>query len=358
MEEDYAVDTQVYFESSDTRLGLLLNASPSVALDWSGLWIPLSINRTTNMGNMRLVFQSPLFVPSTGLESNGTKIYLDTSILYSSSSEILYAYSLVDIALGIGNFAHYVTIRYNIQMRARDGRHSSSGTGCHEETSATVCYNKCIKTRLIERCQCIPFSVRTGITYDGNLPYCTQADYDTCDAGKITESDRSSCIKKCKAVCEYIAYNWKIDHELFAPATPNTTEIVIEAYPVFSPFAEILWVSKSTPEQFLSQAGGLVGGYLGLSGFSILAFIITCFELLRKFFKDRRRKGRENRQEFQLSDGIRSVSDKVSGLDLQKILAKLDSMQAEIGAMKTEFRSEMARLEGRIKGSSKRYGRW
>lgn len=53
--------------------------------------------------------------------------------------------------------------------------------------------------------------------------------------------------------------------------------------PAFNTFAEFSWISKHTPEQFASQIGGIVNLYLGSSGLSVVALVITLVGKIKKW---------------------------------------------------------------------------
>lgn len=272
-------------QTNSTCLEALLRPTVPTILAPNCIWVPLPFSDRPKIKEYRFQLSkaSPLFeklwYPTGGSEAKRFYLYPDPGIQYLTSMDTDYS-SYIYQTLLIPTVAHRITVRYSVQMRAKENRPGESG--CYRGTSATVCLARCTKRYLIDKCKCVLFTIRNGLEYPPGTPYCSGAMLNACGDTSIPDEIQDGCLKRCKAACEYTAYTWQIDYDTGQPSMPNTTELFLRLIPTFNTFAEFTWTLKSTPEQFLSQIGGIVNFYLGFSGLSIFAFIVAVIGVVQR----------------------------------------------------------------------------
>lgn len=232
--------------------------------------------------------------------SSDFKIFPSPSVLYSpvEDKDAIYATSL-DVKRN-KNESEHVFINYFINQRLvakKPGDHSS----CSNESYVEVCMAKELLSVAIRDCHCVPFTFRM-LQEDDNtsLPYCNSTHYESC-AQKVRRDHFEQIEQTCNKKCSYTFYAWdsrpSVKYNEFNATTP---QYFISFGPSKSPFVEFGFEPKFTSEQFISQVGGVVNLYLGISGLTLFAFVILCFDQSRhwkKYRKETIRAKRERKRE-------------------------------------------------------------
>lgn len=183
----------------------------------------------------------------------------------------------------------YVDITYSITSAVVQRR---EGVPCSPEPNRVKCMAVVQAKVAIEKCGCQPFSYRYYMAKKiSSIPYCGIEAYRSCIAALQRALNRSQ--DACNNVCEYVVYSWKVESSLVGTETdPDDKNLYFRLgfYPIAKPYIEFSVVTKTTPEMFVSQIGGLVNLYLGVDGLSICAGLILLWDYARK----RRNSGQQN----------------------------------------------------------------
>lgn len=286
IEMDRVNDFSTGAPTNRTCRNLLLDSTVPVIIDKNALWLALpALDRPSWK---EYVFRSPTNRSAVsdwtwlahGDELKLFWLYPDVSIQYVLNTDTTYSSYLLQTPFGQKGSTHKITIKYDVQMRTRETR--SSSLTCDKGTSAAACFTKCTKQYTIDQCGCVPFTVKKGLADDSDLPYCNPAIYASCNGSSITAEERKACRNKCKVACEYTSYGWQIGHVTSENKYANVSELRLIIIPMFNTFVDFSWTYKNTPEQFLSQIGGILNFYLGFSGLSLFAFIIMCIDVIKR----------------------------------------------------------------------------
>lgn len=248
-----------------------------------GAAVPLPPTKLPKPKDYQFRFKPGSFFGRSARGKGDITFFAEPSIQYGTRLNPLIPSYIYEIPLDAPEQSFYVSIKYSVQIRAKETR---LGEPCQDEVSPSVCIKKCTLYWIIEHCGCVPFSMAKGLALpDPNPPYCTVNAYDRCTALSTCHlTGRADyCLAKCKAVCQYTSYNWHINHRLVQPSHPNETELTIAVYPIFHSFPQFSWTHKSTVEQFISQMGGIVNLYLGVSGVTFVALAVAFIDFLSRF---------------------------------------------------------------------------
>lgn len=138
---------------------------------------------------------------------------------------------------------------------------------------------------MVKYCKCVPFPYRRLLESNFTLPYCNISNYAVCQASvsKRLPDKKEKCNKKW----EYEFYKWS-DYYLANEDGSSNLTFGIEFAALDAPYVGFTIQMHDTPEKFLSQVGGLVNFYLGVSGLSVCAFVIHCCERYKKWRSGKR----------------------------------------------------------------------
>lgn len=310
-----------------------------------------------------------IWTPAPKSKLRGFEIYADTAIQYQTSATDVPVMPLFTTPheLTKKGTISTATITYSVHMRARETRLNKL---CHKEISPAVCLAKCTKSWMVDTCHCIPFSFYKGISISKpHLPYCTESMYLACNPESFKSAPREPCMKKCKDACEYTSYNWQVSHDV-SIGDPDALTFELILQPIFTPFSEFTWTVKATPEQFLSQAGGLLNFYLGLSGLSIFTFVVSLIDVVKKYFYARKLRNMKKNEAvvawewkqqsfavgntgsgnfFDIEMGTGTAGNRSKIDDEKRILEKVD---LKIAKLREEMEMELGKMKMRVQAYS------
>lgn len=267
------------------------------------------------------------------------RVWPDDTIIYASAYLYDALYQTDQADWGKVN-REIVGLSYAIDARVIEGR---PGIKCdRSEHSITYCIVERQVRVAMAQCGCIPVFYRF-IDDQSDLPFCDQDAYEECtDILQDTLKDHQ---QECSAKCKYTFYKWK---QFATTVAIDMRHMVFEVS--MSPSQTALHVEftltiKSTWEQFLSQIGGLVNLFLGISGLSVCAFLAFCLELAKKWRQSKKngdlpaeaetRKHGHRFSNFGIAD---SELTETVRRDIERILEKRltqieSSLDAKIGTM-------------------------
>lgn len=183
-----------------------------------------------------------------------------------------------------------IMLSYSATLRIVESRSTEE---CSPERSMALCIAKRQTKTAMDRCGCVPFSYRhVGGDNISSLPYCNTSAYLSCEALEKTFRITNAV---CNKACEQTFYSWVSDDttaldEPPPDAAPNsrTFRVQIDNGQPNVPFVEITLTERDSLERFISQVGGIINLYLGVSGITICGFIITCMSYMRKTYPARK----------------------------------------------------------------------
>lgn len=211
------------------------------------------------------------------------EVYPTPAALYSVVTPKDAVYSTNQTALQGWESVHLI---YDIDSRLIAKR---SGESCSNETSTDLCVARKQVKAAVEECKCIPLRFRSLVQVSSNqsLPYCNGHIYITCQERlkrRLNEA-QAQCARNNK--CEYTFYAWQPPRAAIQWGEPDhvDTPFTLTLGASRKPFIEFSSEEKFTPEQFLSQVGGLLNFYLGVSGLTLFALLIVLIEQVKRWYK-------------------------------------------------------------------------
>lgn len=315
----------------------LLNASVPITFELEGMWFPLPqthvpMSREYKFAALKNASHS-LWNPSD-TNRKPFVVIADTGGQYANKLDVMPSQLC---STPSGKLGYFIIIRYSVQMRARETRPDKM-LSCHNESTPSACAIKCTKLWIIDHCGCVPLMTRTGLPASSSLPYCTSEIYAACDAQSMPNEEKEKCNKKCKNACQYTSYNWQVSLQNYES---DGIEFKLHVEPLFDAFSEFSWTTKYTPEQFLSQTCGMLNFYLGLSGLSLFAVIISCIDLLKRLrSKSARKNDIEGNLETDLPMGFQGKKLAWQEHGITRI-EKIGGEEKWISDLKAEIRAEL-----------------
>lgn len=174
-----------------------------------------------------------------------------------------------------------VTLIYTVQTRVLDERPNKK---CSNEPTPSICLVKRLMQVALDNCRCVPFAFRELLTGQTNktksLPYCNEQLY-SIDCKSMIAGASLDAKSKCSDQCQYTFYAWK-QTVMLPTEGPWWPKYYVWINTQNAPFVEFTMAVKDTEEKLISQIGGIVNLYLGVSGLSICGIGVFLVEIIKR----------------------------------------------------------------------------
>lgn len=215
-----------------------------------------------------------------------------------------------------------VTLMYSAMARVAEER---PNVECSRNQNAALCsLEKQIEVALKD-CGCVPYTHSHMYETPIEVPFCNFKHYNSCEA---LQKNMKPAYDYCNNKCETIFYSWMQDSDVGAQAFADSPKSLLLSVSVLGtmqegvPMLHFTLTIRDSLEKFISQIGGIVNLYVGVSGVTVCGILVFTVNALQKM-SERRKENKIDPNAFRMDDqGVEDV--------LKQMMRKIDDLTARM----------------------------